>query len=778
MSNSEAVSPHGGPLSSMVDLNPSSDVGYTYQRADGIVEFAANAQDAIARCPVLGKMAIDAPEQVSILLELATLGKELMEKKAEIELAELKPEIEPQPEKFKKKDKKDEIFLEETKPEQKLLDTDDPVYDEKISDFDIDESPKRSFEVKVSLNEELNPVAIPSHGLQSDEADRPVDSVAFSQLDQIQDVVTYPLAPERVDEVLVIVNTEIPEPVVEMHTNSTDKENFIAPSRVELLPVGQPDDVVLVIDSEKTSLEIAETPPMLMVSIQNKEEPMVTIYKPKIDGITVAATTPRGEVNGESFSAATLSLNEVTVSTSEVNVVSFAVKKDLGLQYVSAEVHRLPPEPLIMEGSHYDSVAVPKAESKTVATPHIEMLPVLIRNLDFELLGMNHNEAEKTITLEEIRLKVDDQPFEQTLVQLAVYMLVAEDLPDRQNLRDIVGGIKKSLLDTFSDGKTDQSERSITPEVYESTLALMRFLGNQEPEEVLSQFTGEHGEDFLLKTLDYISQLNEIDGQEEFFANDEMVATYNRLLELTTKEPIQPREFGTELPIQLQPDMEMVITEGRSVEDKSVIRDLESHTASLPDNGEKSFDLEFILASEIPVLSRTGMKPPEIREREKDTRGFSLGSFIQATAENQPLEQTFAQLVLNLPEIAQTPDQVILMEIVDDIKKILTDKYSSHSTSQDQHVESISADLMEKTLELIKLLGYQKPEEVMEQCVSEYGTNFLLQGLSYICESNDVYKRKLLEASILLVGIKSRNKPSMEVAVFGMTSMFVFVPGI
>lgn len=55
-----------------------------YTRADGTVEYAESAQDAIDRCPVLGDIAIKSPETAKYLLELAAAGNaKLDEQKAE-----------------------------------------------------------------------------------------------------------------------------------------------------------------------------------------------------------------------------------------------------------------------------------------------------------------------------------------------------------------------------------------------------------------------------------------------------------------------------------------------------------------------------------------------------------------------------------------------------------------------------------------------------------------------------------------------------------------------
>lgn len=59
--------------------------GYVYTRADGTVEHARSAEEAFARCPVLGKLAID---QANILLELVAVGNAKMQQEEKLEIPE------------------------------------------------------------------------------------------------------------------------------------------------------------------------------------------------------------------------------------------------------------------------------------------------------------------------------------------------------------------------------------------------------------------------------------------------------------------------------------------------------------------------------------------------------------------------------------------------------------------------------------------------------------------------------------------------------------------
>ncbi len=56
---------------------------YEYTRQDGTVEHAANRDEAIKLCPVLGKLATKDPEAANLLLEIAAIGQAKMTEKAE-----------------------------------------------------------------------------------------------------------------------------------------------------------------------------------------------------------------------------------------------------------------------------------------------------------------------------------------------------------------------------------------------------------------------------------------------------------------------------------------------------------------------------------------------------------------------------------------------------------------------------------------------------------------------------------------------------------------------
>jgi len=75
--------------------------GYEYTRQDGTVERAANAQEAIKLCPVLGKLALKDPDAANLLLEMSALGQAKMKEQPE----KAERQEQPEPKKPERSDK-------------------------------------------------------------------------------------------------------------------------------------------------------------------------------------------------------------------------------------------------------------------------------------------------------------------------------------------------------------------------------------------------------------------------------------------------------------------------------------------------------------------------------------------------------------------------------------------------------------------------------------------------------------------------------------------------
>src|ERR1017187_4035711 len=85
MNGNELLQPVAGPeaqddrvsidlVSNEANISPAEE--FVYQRKDGTVEVAANAEEAMRRCPVLGAMSV---EQANVMLELSSIGNDKME---------------------------------------------------------------------------------------------------------------------------------------------------------------------------------------------------------------------------------------------------------------------------------------------------------------------------------------------------------------------------------------------------------------------------------------------------------------------------------------------------------------------------------------------------------------------------------------------------------------------------------------------------------------------------------------------------------------------------
>ena len=257
MSSHESSVLTGGSSVFINDLNLLSDSGFSYKRLDGKVEYAASAQEAIARCPVLGRYATEEPDQLSIIFQMAAEGRTILDNKANIELSE--PKFEQKPENIKKPVNKDEEFVEEIQPDQgEELAMDDTLYEEELYDLDI-EPHTSSLETDDPTHVEVN-LDVPSQDFKSEvhlvdtaddfevEMNSPVGAALIAPKDQtLVDVTDINRLPSEAVEEVMIVDAKFPEPVivveqeqpVEMHDIHINKNGAVTSSQEELFSVAR-----------------------------------------------------------------------------------------------------------------------------------------------------------------------------------------------------------------------------------------------------------------------------------------------------------------------------------------------------------------------------------------------------------------------------------------------------------------------------------------------------------------------------------------------------------
>lgn len=134
---------------------------------------------------------------------------------------------------------------------------------------------------------------------------------------------------------------------------------------------------------------------------------------------------------------------------------------------------------------------------------------------------------------------------------------------------------------------------------------------------------------------------------------------------------------------------------------------------------------------------------------------------IEAHAEEQPLEKTFAELAVfiksQLPETdaSETPtDEIIELPVLAQIKELTAE---ITAIFEEQSIENELAETMEKRLtpeirekiyELLRIVGYSEPEQALEDMLSRYDIEFLIQTMRYLAQlTNPDNNQEFLTAS-------------------------------
>lgn len=183
---------------------------------------------------------------------------------------------------------------------------------------------------------------------------------------------------------------------------------------------------------------------------------------------------------------------------------------------------------------HEPNESATELESETGAVV-VETVPLETTTQDFETFLAVQPEADEVVTLETIIEQADEQPLEQTLVQLAQHLsdtlVESQDasetpvaaLPELNNehieLNAILQEIAEILPTCYSVNEETQEKRiQITPEMTQKLLMLLRSLGYEQPREVLVEFVRLHSLSFLLQAIQYMCQLNNEENRQEFYA--------------------------------------------------------------------------------------------------------------------------------------------------------------------------------------------------------------------------------------------------------------------
>lgn len=537
-SNETLIAP--APVTDTIDMQTASTpmaegLAYTYQRADGTVERARNAEDAIARCPVLGKLAIEAPDQANFLLELATLGSAKMAAEAkevpkkpvvQEQISESKPAKAVEAEKKISETSSEQLGrvesstitrepIEEKPPVAKI----DPII---INHDECERVEKQQREESLTATDKaVNPnteiVVAVSEKSKSEAQEAHIERLALSVTDKVESARLSITNNDETTDLATIISSEI-----EQRTQIVMGNQEIVSEQKRLTIV---EDAVTPHDSSAGIVEAA-------TSTVNGVETIIT----ESDEPTLMTDEMLNSLDAEYEAEDT----NATLELDDIDAPDFTLTMDSG-PYTEPASHEIDAEP--------DENIEPLFKAETVEayfeirdliadSATSEAIPAEIIVPDVTVLNEyeTENESEpfavptfetflatqppiEEVTLENIKEQSSELPLEQTLVQLVEYLTKStDDLEQRESLIEIIKDIEKTLPYCYIGQETEEAKLQITPEMTDRLLTLLRELGYQNPREALVNIIRNFGFEFLTQSLTYLYQLTDEDNRKEFLS--------------------------------------------------------------------------------------------------------------------------------------------------------------------------------------------------------------------------------------------------------------------
>ncbi len=504
------------------------ELAYTYQRADGTVERARNAEDAIARCPVLGKLAIEAPDQASILLELAAAGNAKMA--AEIKEEPKKPapqelHSEPKPTKAVESDKK----VPESSPEQ-IIKTDLPLI--------VSNEPVEARQPVIKADN----VSSYHAGTERIELQRQETLRAFENA--VEPVTGVELvsekskveAPKEDTAPLVLPITVKAESAKPLELNRNASVDLAPLINLEVEQRRQQNTEIQEIEREHTHTKTAEhTTTPVDVGIVLVEDSVPRTYSDEAivvepDESTVIPEEMVDTLEVEYETADT----EMVFGTDDLEAPDFTLDMDSesSTEFVNQELEAENDEnmELLFEPETIETylelrdLIAEQMDSETASADTTESEASVVNELDpvenpaFEAFVTAQPLSEE-VALEAIKAKSSEQPLEQTLIQLVEYVAYSAEVDEQlEPLLAIIKDIEKSLPTYYFEQKSDEITLQITPEMTDKLLTLLRELGYQNPREALISMVNKFGFAFLLQSLTYLFQSADEDNRRELLS--------------------------------------------------------------------------------------------------------------------------------------------------------------------------------------------------------------------------------------------------------------------
>lgn len=462
------------------------ELGYVYERADGTVEYARNAEDVFARCPVLGRMALD---QAQLFLDLASAGNEKMKTTDE---AQKKREFDEEAE-----GAQDDDFgmLIATSPAAsfELVTTDVARPEKEHSSFErepetltVNDQHRTPSKLGVGSSAKEKEVIKPvPETFQTTVATEKTSMVDQKAKRTERSALSQPAVAQSKKTIIPGINVESQAGLVKTgEVSSPEKElieNHVAVEEIPIIDV-LPKEVML----QEAMLPPSDIEDMLPLSDTIDRDPELYEFSQVPTSEPEPLMQPN-EVDAE-FDTAKHTRQLFDVETIETYQKLLAVVDNETLEGKPLSIESA--DPLATDGS-FDSVH------------------------NFEAFISAQPASEKQMGLVDIQNQVNEQALERTFHQLVELLSVVEEVKEVESndLLEIMRAIEGVLAAYDSVHKTDETgeKRHISPEMTEKLLMLLQTLGYRNPSEVLVVFVDTHGLTFLIEALEFIHQMNSDD---------------------------------------------------------------------------------------------------------------------------------------------------------------------------------------------------------------------------------------------------------------------------
>jgi hypothetical protein len=151
--------------------------------------------------------------------------------------------------------------------------------------------------------------------------------------------------------------------------------------------------------------------------------------------------------------------------------------------------------------------------------------------LSFEQFVAIHP-ADEEVTIESIHAQANEQPLEQTFVQLVEYLVGPIEEAEDDALNEGIQEIREALSDCYITTEAGATKFQMTPEMTDNLLVLLKELGYQNPGELLVNFVNKFGPTFFLQSIEYLCKLNDDDSRQKLVisSDDTSISRLSKLL--------------------------------------------------------------------------------------------------------------------------------------------------------------------------------------------------------------------------------------------------------